>query len=256
MLIIELIGGLGNMLFEIASTYSLSKIMGHSFAIAYIPEPPPQHSKINYKNNILKNFCSYVLTNKIPVHNIICDESHLINLKQLGNKHLNIVIRGYLQMEMYIRPHRLEIINLLNFDNSILEKYPNINNSFFIHIRRGDYVKNSFHELNLDNYYKTAIEKMPADSMCMVFSNDIEWCKNYHILKDYNTIFIEENEVDSLNLMKNCKIGGIIANSSFSWWGAYLDISRKHLYCPSVWFPDQNLFQMGYYYPEINIIEI
>lgn len=256
MLIIELLGGLGNMLFQIASTYSLSKITGHSFAISYIPEPPPQHSKMNYKDNILKNFCSYVLNSPTLVNNIISDNSHLIDLRELGNKNLNIVIRGYLQMEMYIRPNRLEIINLLNFDNSILDKYPNLDNSFFIHIRRGDYVGNSFHELNLNNYYKSALEKMPTDSICMVFSNDIEWCKKYDILKNHHTIFVEENEVDSLNLMRHCKIGGIIANSSFSWWGAYLDISRKHLYCPSSWFPDQNLFQMGYYYPEINIIEI
>lgn len=249
-------GGLGNMLFQIASIYSLSKVTGHSFKIGYIPSAPIQHSKINYQTNILKNFTKFEINEPTEIHIQLEEVNGLVNLIPLSNKNINILFKGYFQVEMFIRPNRDEIINFLNFDNSVLEKYPNLNNSYFLHIRRGDYVGNTYHELNLDNYYKTAIEKMPKDSICMVFSNDIEWCKNYDVLKDIKTIFVEENEVDSLNLMKNCKIGGITANSSFSWWGAYLDISRKYLYCPSSWFPDQNIFQMGYFYPEINIIEI
>lgn len=255
MLIVELIGGLGNMLFQISSIYSLSKITGHSFSIGNIPLPPIQHSKINYKSNILKNFENFELKQPTQIHILLEEVNGLINLIPLSNKNINILFKGYFQLEMYIRPNREEILSLLNFDDSILEKYPKLNNSYFLHIRRGDYVGNSYHEFNLDNYYKTALQKMPKDAICMVFSNDIEWCKNYSILKDIETIFVDENEVDSLNLMKNCKIG-IYANSSFSWWGAYLDISRKHLYCPSRWFHDNNIFQLGYYYPEINIIEI
>ena len=153
MLIVDLVGGLGNMLFQIASIYSLSKITGHTFKIGYISSPPKQHSKLNYRSNILKNFEKFEINIPTQVNLIIEEVNGLINLIPLSDKNINILFKGYFQLEMYIRPHRQEIINLLNFDNSILEKYPNLNNSYFLHIRRGDYIGNPYHELNLNNSF-------------------------------------------------------------------------------------------------------
>jgi hypothetical protein len=56
--------------------------------------------------------------------------------------------------------------------------------------------------------------------------------------------------------MAKCKRGGIAANSSFSWWGLYLDSTRKQLYFPSRFFPHDILYQGGYTFPEVTILPV
>jgi len=116
--------------------------------------------------------------------------------------------------------------------------------SVAIHVRRGDYTSNaysaSFGTL-ADSYYKTAIERINAGAqqpVFFVFSDDIEWCRNN--LQLHNAIFIEHNKgVDSykdLVLMSHCR-HNIIANSTFSWWGAWLNQNpQKIIIAPRIWF--------------------
>jgi hypothetical protein len=101
-----------------------------------------------------------------------------------------------------------------------------------IHVRRGDYLKpphNSFHtDLTSTDYYEKAIEQFPDDKF-LVFSDDIEWCKTR--LNGSRFSYSEgHGEIDDLNLMMQCK-GHIVANSSYSWWGAYLS-DQKKVICP------------------------
>lgn len=111
-------------------------------------------------------------------------------------------------------------------------------NKVAIHVRRGDYVNNRFYvDLTQTDYYERAMAQFP-DSEFLVFSDDIEWCKGQEIFKDCS--FSEGNdEVTDLNLMASCK-GIIMANSSFSFWGAYLSNTKK-IIAPSVknWYSDQ-----------------
>lgn len=89
-----------------------------------------------------------------------------------------------------------------------------------IHVRRGDYVKNPFYvDLTEIDYYHEAIKQFPGEEF-LVFSDDIEFCKEY--FKEYEFEYCEEKDpIEALNLMASCK-GVITANSSYSWWGAYL----------------------------------
>jgi len=105
-----------------------------------------------------------------------------------------------------------------------------------IHVRRGDYVGNPFYvQLWKTNYYERAMELFPQEKF-LVFSDDIEWCKAHFIGKQFE--FSEGNdEVTDLNLMAGCK-GVIMANSSFSWWGAYL--SKGKVIAPKEWYTDGN----------------
>ena len=108
------------------------------------------------------------------------------------------------------------------------------NNYVAIHVRRGDYVDNPFYvDLMKTDYYKDAMaEFMNGDFM--VFSDDIEWCKRQDIFQGCRFAY-GSNEIDDLNFMAGCE-GVIMANSSFSWWGAYLSDAR--VVAPKQWFTD------------------
>ena len=117
-----------------------------------------------------------------------------------------------------------------------------------IHVRRGDYVTNQsanvFHGLAPIDYYKQSIEYMRGklkSPRFFVFSDDIAWCKeNLPLGKD--AVFVEGNggkqAYEDIRLQQACK-HNIIANSSFSWWGAWLNENeQKIVIAPKVWFQD------------------
>jgi len=106
-----------------------------------------------------------------------------------------------------------------------------------IHVRRGDYVDNPFYvDLTKSTYYAQAICHFPIDTKFLVFSDDIEWCKENMKMVGTDIEYCEEkDEIKSLNLMAGCK-GIIMANSSFSFWGAYL--SNAKVIAPKAWYSD------------------
>lgn len=106
-----------------------------------------------------------------------------------------------------------------------------------IHVRRGDYVGHFFYvDLMETQYYEKAMALFP-DSDFVVFSDDIEWCKQQEVFKDCE--FSHGTEIEDMNNMASC-IGHIIANSSFSWWAAYIAPYTKKVVAPSVdnWYFD------------------
>jgi len=119
-----------------------------------------------------------------------------------------------------------------------------------LHIRRGDYVNNSFYvDLWQTDYYKKAIAMFPDDTQFIVFCKDNqgwetdkadrEWCRvNLKpLLGDRFELPPKENsETEDLNLMANCK-AHIMANSSFSWWASFLGGGRT--IAPKEWFTDK-----------------
>ena len=84
----------------------------------------------------------------------------------------------------------------------------------------------------------------------VIFTNDIPYAKNY--FKDIP--IIQENELDTLYLMSQAK-GCICVNSSFSWWGAYLNPNRP-IFMPSKWFGNILMDKSGYYFKGVQIIEV
>lgn len=102
-----------------------------------------------------------------------------------------------------------------------------------MHIRRGDYVNNPFYvDLLKTNYYLESMKLFPNDKF-LIFSDDIEYCKKIFAS---DCEFSEGlNEIDDLNKMASCK-GIIMANSSFSWWAAYL--SKAKVIAPKLWYTD------------------
>lgn len=106
-----------------------------------------------------------------------------------------------------------------------------------IHVRRGDYVSNSFYiDLIKTDYYRNAVKLFPNKKF-IIFSDDIGLCKEYFIGDEFS--FSEGNdEVTDMNLMASCE-SQIIANSSFSAWAAYLNPNpSKTVVYPQYWFTD------------------
>ena len=106
-----------------------------------------------------------------------------------------------------------------------------------VHVRRADYLNIPEHHTNLQvEYYERAMKNFEGYSP-VIFSDDIEWCKNN--LNFNNMVLVEGNsDVEDLWLMSLCK-NNIIVNSSFSWWGAYLNKNvDKVVIAPSKWFGD------------------
>lgn len=108
-----------------------------------------------------------------------------------------------------------------------------------IHVRRGDYVNNTFHwDLSETDYYDKAM-CLFTDKKFIVFSDEIEWCKTQETFKD--CAFSEGNdEIEDFNMMASCE-SLIIANSSYSWWAAYLNPNpNKRIIAPKedTWFMD------------------
>ncbi len=105
-----------------------------------------------------------------------------------------------------------------------------------VHVRRTDYVDNPmWTDLSADDYYERAMAQFDSDSAFVIFSDDIEWCRTR--FRGRATYFVEAlSAVEDLYLMSRCR-GHIIANSSFSWWGAWLDPNPdKKVIAPSRWF--------------------
>jgi len=120
----------------------------------------------------------------------------------------------------------------------IMNKYKNLmkTRTTSIHVRRGDYVNNwNYHQVGID-YYKRAVESLSKETdNFVVFSDDINWCKS--AMNFPNTRFIqgEEDYVD-LFMMSMCN-NNIITNSTFSWWGAFLNKNDgKKIIAPNKWF--------------------
>lgn len=117
-------------------------------------------------------------------------------------------------------------------------------NSVGIHIRRGDYLKcPDFMGISDLDYYERAIKEIQKDGLShtyYIFSNDTKWCAKHIIplCKDGNVVLVTnnigKNSVWDMFLMSHCK-DLIIANSSFSWWGAFLNQRGGKVVAPKKW---------------------
>ncbi len=128
---------------------------------------------------------------------------------------------------------------------SYLEKIKTTN-SVAVHVRRGDYLNLELHDVCNRKYYANSIEYMDAnlnEPHFFIFSDDIDWCvKNFD---SRNCSFVDiaaskRNPVIDFNLMTRCN-HYIIANSSFSWWPAWLNPNRgKVIVGPKYWFKNEH----------------
>ncbi|MGE4574902.1 MULTISPECIES: alpha-1,2-fucosyltransferase [Parachlamydia] len=158
----------------------------------------------------------------------------------------NMKLNGYFQSEKYFEKHKDEIIKLFapmeTIENDLKNRYTDVVDhpcSISIHIRTymDSDPKHLYYYLNGRAYVEEALSFFPEDAYCVVFSDNIEWCKKELAGIRPNLRFIEgESHINDFYLMSFCK-HNIISNSSFSWWSAYLNQNPyKVVIAPKKWF--------------------
>lgn len=214
-------GGLGNQMFQISYAISESKKYGVQYKFkpeAYTPMQANQPSK--YIDNIYRN-----------IDFSMSDEEYSNSL----------VFNGYFQSLKYFKDDAEEIKELFSPPEDFLKKiyqiYPELYSprSLSIHIRRGDYLTISDILPVIDiSYINSSLQALGEYDVGFVFSDDKDWVKNN---LNYNNIVIVENleDYEELWMMSLCK-NNIISNSTFSWWGSFLNKNMdKKIVAPSLW---------------------
>lgn len=163
----------------------------------------------------------------------------------------NTVMNGYFQSEKYFSEIREVLLQDFSWmkkpvgkNKELLDLIQKDSSSISVHVRRGDYVSNEnaakFHGLTGVEYYRAAIRqilKQVKKPKLYVFSDDPDWCEQNLKFKQPTTYISHNSEgSEDMRLMKVCK-HNIIANSSFSWWGAWLNTNPdKIVIAPKQWF--------------------
>jgi len=224
-------GGLGNMMFQLAAAYALAKKYNHTLLLNPNHVGTLHKAPMEYKDSIFKNI--EVPSKPLEFYKI-SEES--FNYKPLESLNENIILDGYFQSYKYFNDYQNEIKDLFSFEvDSTYDPKEKVS----VHIRRGNYTQLSQHHYNLSiSYYLNAIEKFP-DHNFLVFSDDIKWCKEQFLGSKFT--FVEETtDVEDLYLMSQCE-HNITANSTFSWWGAFLNQNpNKTVIHPDKWFGPVN----------------
>ena len=167
----------------------------------------------------------------------------------------NTYLYGYFQSEKYFIKHAETIRRDFSFVEEAKERNAETlasirsSNSVSVHVRRGDYVTlksaSEFHGMMGLDYYRAGTEfimsRMQGDPEFFIFSDEPEWVKA-NLKVPGKATYIDWNSgkasFEDMRLMSNCR-HHVIANSSFSWWGAWLNPDKeKMVVAPKLWFSD------------------
>lgn len=233
MIISKIQGGLGNQLFQ----WAFGRCLAEKYKTTLVLDTSFFHQQ-NKRTFALHGFpfirysetTSYVFRDYCLIRDDYCFKTHHIN------SNMNYFLDGYFQCEKYFKDIEDVIREELKPNDNFVSIVDKSKISVSLHVRRGDYVSlQYYHPLQEVEYYQKALSLIGGYDIIYVFSDDIEWCKKN--LNFENIIFIDNsNEYESLWNMSMCT-HNIIANSSFSWWGAWLNSNiNKKIVAPLKWF--------------------
>jgi hypothetical protein len=264
LILVHLNGGLGNQMFQYATARALAKNNKTQVSLDLSEFNIYKLRRFELKRYAVQaqiNTNSYLLrllAKKIKLHKVLRD-IHLERNLEYDPKVLamgkNSYLEGYFQNELYFSNIRDILIKdftisdgISKYANEVKYKILRKNTAISIHLRRGDYISNrhtnTVHGVCSLNYYKEAIKLMNKkfiNARYFIFSDDMKWVKDN--LKMDNAVYIEgtKSPHEDMYLMSLC-CHNIIANSSFSWWGAWLNNNKnKIVIAPKKWFSDSNL---------------
>ncbi len=267
MVVVKLSGGIGNQMFQYAfarkiahenntelkldlSWYEIFTNRNYGLDEFNIKARNTTEKEVKKYDCVERNQNNFInILNKIS--NVLKKNKYIMNDRYFYiNK--DIYITGYWQSEKYFSPIESIIRNDFTFRKTPNDKNNKIidlidaSQAVSIHIRRGDYVSDkktrSILGLLPIEYYRKCIDiisEVVSNPNFFIFSDDQQWSKDYLNI-DFPTIFVENNYKEShcedLRLISLCK-HNIIANSTFSWWGAWLNKNKnKIVLAPKRWF--------------------
>jgi hypothetical protein len=263
-LFVRLHGGLGNQLFQCASAHGIAKMTGRLPVLVFTESAAHyRHNKEirEYVDSVFKGMCCISYKHichlpfvywsetdpKTPPDACFTHNAGIVaNICAIQEP---VLMDGYFQNENYFRDVKQALLGHFydpRVSAKIVAKYPRVAESYFIHVRRGDYVGNKLYNIDYDVYLEKALRHVCKGlDECLHFyvvSNDIEYCKTHptFVTPPHNAQFtiLEESitPLETLHFMASCRMGGICANSSFSWWGSYFNSNPdKRVYFPYEW---------------------
>jgi Glycosyl transferase family 11 len=288
MIYTRLMGGLGNQLFQYAAARSLAIRHGTDVLID-TSALTVEDKRITKRDLVLQHFCIKGTFSSATPNYIKIFAKYLPNLsKQISAWHYhaesnpgydqrfqnlpdNTYLSGYWQSYKYFQCISKTIFDELSPKHGIssltatrIQSLNQNGSSVAVHIRRGDYVNlpsaAEHHGALAVQYYIKAIElvrKIDPNTNFYIFSDDISWCRKHLSGLEAPLIFVDQDasvsDWEDLILMSHCK-HHIIANSSFSWWGAWLadqrwGVSDRLVIAPSLWFSAGNGHDLSDRYP-------
>lgn len=249
-------GRLGNQMFQYAGLRGLAAHHNYDWKIP----SPETFSRSNY--GLFECFKMGSVTpdnfGQTPTQTITSGCFHF-NEQFFNHLPDGVDISDYFQTERYFSHISDTIRSDFQFKDDILENckevIDSVENPIFMHVRRGDYLNCSdFHPFVGMDYYKKALELFPKDVTVLLFSDDMHWCRQQEFFNGENFLHSEFNmryniPCDTNNgpemslipyydlcMMSLCK-GGVIANSTMSWWAAWLmENPSLPIVTPTPWF--------------------
>ena len=250
-------GRLGNQMFQYASMRGIASVKGFDWVV------PPEDYNHTANYALFETFkMTNVQDNNIGFvkGNILKETIHCFDKNLVDSCSDDTDLDGFFQTEKYFENIADEIRSDFTFKDEYLKPCKEFIDSLettpiFLHIRRGDAIgKEHYHPVAPMSYYVEALKRFDEDTPCFVFSDDLDWCKSQDLFKSDKFLFndnIERYDYQSMDgsgsmqytllphvdlcLMSLCS-GAIIVNSSFSWWGAWLQNNRGKVIASKPWF--------------------
>ena len=239
----RLMGGMGNLLFIVATCYALSK--KYKSTLKFYTKLWNDNKRKNIiKYNMFKNF--HLDLNTSRNYNITYRENNFFYDDIHIDSYIDNCIHGYFQSYKYFESCKTEFVKMLHnpysqiVESTIHQFKNNMLTPVSIHVRRTDYLSLSHIHLNLSSeYYSNAISHFSTEnSIFIIFSDDVTFIQNEPLFQNLPHKVIVDNPDDEYCfwLMSACT-HNIIANSSYSWWASYINSNPdKLVIAPNRWF--------------------
>ena len=260
-------GRFGNQMFQYASLMGIADKQNCLYGIDYSKGNKIPWDSFTNDETINKN--TLVLTKSFNLSALNCSEPYKIKNEPsfhfdptMFNIGDNIQLHGYFQTEKYFKHIESKVKSEFTFRQDIVNtvndylKNKQSHETVSIHVRRGDYVHLSHHGTCDLTYYTNALSHFTDKSYnFIVVSDDIDWAKSTFSGSDNFFVSESRNQFVDMCIMTQCN-HNIIANSTFSWWGAWLNANpNKKVISPSRWFgPNVPLDTKDLYVPDWIVI--
>ena len=252
------LGQLGNQMFQFAATLGVARYTGVTYSI-------PNHDEVivdalGNKLRIELFDCFDIKpenTGILKTDYVVAEKGFEFDSSILSSsREVDYTLHGFFQTEKYFKHCARELREQFSFKNHIVDECNDIieecfDNPIALHIRRGDFLINSGNHYNQSlDYYEKALSKFDSKRQVVIFSDDPQWCVEQKLFEsDRFIVSSGNNPYIDLYLMTQCS-DFIIANSTFSWWGAWL-ANRGKVIAPKKWFgPNNSHLNTKDLYPE------
>jgi hypothetical protein len=244
---IEPSGGFGNQMFMVAAMLGYADLYGHTPVFLKLVDGSNDHpTSVCKVSELFSNISIRPELSDLPWQTIQEAPGNAFTYRSLPDIQGHVRLKGYFQSERYFPKQGISVSLYPPMFSCISYMKCDWPNTFFLHIRRGDYLHplNTHHNISLLPYMRKCLTEYDSERhTCFVVSDDIEWCRRElpFLIPEWSKWMFcssECSDLETLFWMQLCMQGGICANSSFSWWSAYFLHKKEpivRIFMPAQW---------------------